>query len=169
MHPHNDSSAQKGSTCPPQSIVGVARVVISVRGIFSGSVIPLVEPLFNLDPAVGEPARFGFDVEGTPVLLETALRTGGDYGVTVNVTNITQIAGFLGSIVTFWGVPGDPRHDNQRGGGCLNAAYQAANGVASGGNAPARKSGIRRRCWRCRRRVRVRCIRVWKATRGQNR
>ena len=118
----------EGKDCPPPSIVGVARVTVSVPGILGGTVTPITEPLFNLDPAVGEPARFGFIVEGSPVLLETALRTGGDYGVTVNVTNITQVAGFISSEVTFWGVPGDPRHNNQRGNRCFLAAYYASVG-----------------------------------------
>ena len=101
--------------CSPQTVVGVARATI--RLLYGGafSVFPFAEPLYNIEPAVGEPARFGFVVHGVPVLLDTAVRTGGDYGVTVNVINITQQAEFLGSEVTFWGVPGDPRHDNQRG------------------------------------------------------
>jgi hypothetical protein len=126
----------EGAGCPPQSIVGVARVTVSVPGILGGSVVPIAVPLFNLDPSVGEPARFGFDVEGSPVLLETALRTGGDYGVTVNVTNITQVAGFISSEVTFWGVPGDPRHDNQRGNECFLAAYYAAHGIVGNAKCP---------------------------------
>ena len=100
--------------CPQSSQVGVARVIVTVPDILAGFVVSFIRPLFNLEPAVGEPARFGFMVEGNPVLLDTSVRTGGDYGVTVSVTNITQTAGFVDSEVTFWGVPGDPRHDGQR-------------------------------------------------------
>jgi hypothetical protein len=113
--------------CSPQTAVGVARVIIQLPS-FGGDVGTFTIPLFNLEPAVGEPARFGFMVHGEPVLLDTAVRTGGDYGVTVSVSNITQTAAFLASEVTFWGVPGDPRHDNQRGWGCLSLAQYAATG-----------------------------------------
>ena len=104
---------QPNETCPPDTVLGVAipNVILSEKFTFQG---PIQEPVYNVEPAVGEPARFGFVVYGDPVLLDTSLRTGGDYGVTVSTTNITQTGGFLGSEVTFWGVPGDPRHDNQR-------------------------------------------------------
>ena len=111
--------------CSEQTVIGVARVIINVPGQFRGEVAPIPEPLFNIEPAVGEPARFGFLVYGSPVLLDTAVRTGSDYGVTVNVTNITQTAGLLGSEVTFWGVPGDTRHEHQRGENCLESENEA--------------------------------------------
>jgi len=47
------------------------------------------------------------------------VRTGSDYGVTVSVNNITQLASFISSTVTFWGVPGDKSHDSARGWSCL--------------------------------------------------
>ena len=79
------------------------------------------DPVFNLEPEVGEPARFGFLVNGeVPVYLDTSVRTGGDYGVTVSVDNISQVGEFLGSTLTFWGVPDDPRHNNARGWLCLD-------------------------------------------------
>ena len=115
--------------CPLQAALGVARVVAAVPAIESGYVIPFIQPLYNIEPSVGEPARFGFLVNGEfPVLLDTAVRTGSDYGVTVNVPNITQTAEFLDSEVTFWGVPGDERHNRSRGEGCMQATLGEALG-----------------------------------------
>jgi hypothetical protein len=110
--------------CSPQTAVGVAKVTIFVPGFSEHGAEVLTVPLFNLEPSVGEPARFGFYVAKVPVFLDTAVRTGGDYGVTVTVENITQEVDFLKSEVTFWGVPGDPRHDNARGYGCLGLARE---------------------------------------------
>jgi hypothetical protein len=112
---HSDAEDE----CPAQTALGIASVHIDEPYALHLAEIP--EPLFNLEPATGEPARFGFYVPGgVPVLLDTSVRTGGDYGVTVSVDNITQIAAFIRSRVTFWGVPGDSRHDNVRGWGCLD-------------------------------------------------
>ncbi len=116
----NAANVEFGDACSARTAVGVARTILTVPGLFEKSIAPIWVPLFNLEPAVGEPARFGFYFAGSPVILDTAVRTGGDYGVTVNVTNITQTAGFIASEVTFWGVPGDPRHDGQRGWACLD-------------------------------------------------
>jgi hypothetical protein len=104
--------------CPAATAVGVASVSIRLAGA-ENQVAQVAVPLFNLKPAIGEPARFGFSALAVPVLLDTSVRTGGDYGVTVSVENITQTASFYGSQVTFWGVPGDPRHDQSRGWACL--------------------------------------------------
>jgi hypothetical protein len=103
--------------CPPKTAIGVARVTVNDPTI--NHLGTFTVPLFNLEPTVGEPARFGFYVLFTPVVIDTAIRTGGDYGVTATAHNIAEAAGFLKSELTFWGVPGDPRHDPQRGWGCL--------------------------------------------------
>ncbi len=107
--------------CPASSVIGVSRSLILLHEGTGRYPVPFLVPVYNLETAVGEPARFGFIVEGVPVYLDTAVRTGGDYGVTVNVSNITQEVEFLGNEVTLWGVPGDARHDNARGGDCLEA------------------------------------------------
>lgn len=120
--------------CPQDTVVGVAQVdafaaTVGKRPIGGGSIafsVPGIRALYNLEPQAGEPARFGFMVEPTfeqiPVFLDTSVRTGGDYGVTVYVSNITEEAEFVSSEVTFWGVPGDPRHDEARGRACLEDA-----------------------------------------------
>jgi hypothetical protein len=116
--------------CSPQTAIGVAEVTVNALAL--NGVVSFQMPLFNLEPAVGEPARFGFYVIApaalTPVILDTAVRTGGDYGVTVTVNNIAQTAGFISSQVTFWGVPGSASHDAQRGWGCLDGARHVGNG-----------------------------------------
>jgi hypothetical protein len=116
------ANAQDGEdSCPNDTVVGVASVTIFSGG---GSFTTLGHetqpvPLFALVPSTGEPARFGFYYLGVPVYLDTSVRTGGDYGVTVSVNNITELSNFLSSRVTFWGVPGDSRHDSVRGWSCL--------------------------------------------------
>ena len=121
--------------CPDDTAVGVASVSISFP---ANPEVPatIAAPLFNLTPVYGEPARFGFEVLGVLVYLDTSVRTGGDYGVTVSVNNITEISGFISSRVTFWGVPGDPRHDSVRGWNCLQPAEVSSPCTAVGQESP---------------------------------
>jgi hypothetical protein len=108
---------EQGNLCPTAAAIGVATVTYdepATTGIETS-----VTPIFNMVPNVGEPARFGFYATLVPVLLNTSVRTGGDYGVTVSSHNIIQAAGLLSVKITLWGVPGDRRHDNQRGYACL--------------------------------------------------
>lgn len=104
--------------CSANSAVGVASVTFVLHG---GSVETESVPVFNLVPAPGEPARFGWEVDKAAVYVDSAVRTGSDYGVVVSIHNITQLVSFLSSRVTIWGVPGDSRHDNARGWSCVNA------------------------------------------------
>lgn len=103
------------SRCPDSTVVGVATPITT--NTYSPPYVPFAEavPIYSLEPAVGEPARFGFTTQVGPVVLDTAVRTGGDYGVVVSVPDIPDDIGFIGSQVTFWGVPADARHDTSRG------------------------------------------------------
>ena len=78
-------------------------------------------PLYNLVPSPGEPARLGFIVVGLPIYIDPSVRSGRDYGITVNVENITQLAGVLEAEVTVWGTPGASSHTQVRGEACLIA------------------------------------------------
>jgi hypothetical protein len=98
--------------CPDDTAVGVVTV-------WFGSETPQSAPVFNLPPAVGEPARFAFNVLGTPVFLNTAIRSGGDYSVEANVENVDTVLPVSATQLTFWGAPADPGHDEARGWNCL--------------------------------------------------
>jgi hypothetical protein len=113
----NHASGGFENLCPPDTVVGVATLTIDEP--LHVELATLAVPLFNLIPEKGEPARFGFVAANAPVTLDAGVRTGSDYGVSVSVSNITQLANFISSTVTFWGVPGDSSHDDARGWSCL--------------------------------------------------
>jgi hypothetical protein len=114
------------NACPPQSAVGVAIVTINepAGDLGTPGPYPLAVPLFNLEPAKGEPARLGFLAPGTPVVIDASVRTGADYGITVHTNNISQTADLLRAEVTVWGVPDEASHDVSRGNGCLRDSVE---------------------------------------------
>jgi hypothetical protein len=111
------------NACPADTAVGVASATLFEPEVSEfvpfGGVATATVPVFNLVPAPGEPARFGFDAFTNFVTLDTSVATGEDYAVVTSVGNITEIASLLSSQVTLWGVPADARHDRSRGWGCL--------------------------------------------------
>jgi hypothetical protein len=114
------SAFMAAESCPARSVIGVAIITYNEPLVGDGLVTTRA-PIVNLEPAHGEPARFGIlPTEATPVFLDAHVRTSGDYGITLSSSNITQLVGFLAYKLTFWGVPGDPRHDSTRGNVCLH-------------------------------------------------
>ena len=105
-------------SCQPQAAIGVASVTLIERNTLGLTRIAV--PVFNLPPAPGEPARFGFVIKGSPIVIDTALDSDDKYRVVAEVRNATQLADVLASTVTFWGTPGDPKHDLSRGWACTN-------------------------------------------------
>jgi hypothetical protein len=103
--------------CPDNTAIGVATVAFYEPITFGPSTWSV--PVFNLVPAPGEPAKFGFEITHVPVVLDTSVRTGEDYGVTVHVHNTSAAVQVLGAQVTLWGTPGDPSHDSARGWACI--------------------------------------------------
>ena len=116
--------------CPADTVIGATLLTFSTA--------PRVEehlavPIFNLEPAPGEPARFGFEALANPVILDTHLRSGPgeDYGVTVDVPNTTELVSFLAATNVFWGAPAAASHDNARGWGCINGEKYLHEGSTS--------------------------------------
>ncbi len=116
--------------CPADTAVGTVAITFEELTIGYTSI---TEPVFKLEPAFGEPARFGFAVPTgkATFILDTALRSGPgeDYGITVSSPNTTEQVGTLSAQVTFWGVPGDPRHDRTRGWSCLSETEKVLHGL----------------------------------------
>ena len=124
--------------CSNESTVGAAVSYVgksenSAQGLEYAAI---AEPVYNLVPPPGVAAEFGFYVaKTTPVLLQTGVRTGGDYGLTTTAANDDDGLWVLASKVTIWGVPADPAHDNIRG-GCLDTATKLGEHIFNGGEYP---------------------------------
>jgi hypothetical protein len=101
-------SKANATGCPQDSQVGVTHIVVSNP---SGSA-DFVEPVFNLEPRPGEPARLGFIALTYPILIETELRP--DYGVTATVRSPSSQAQLTKTETVLWGVPADESHDAER-------------------------------------------------------
>jgi hypothetical protein len=107
------SAFQEGSnplelgTCPDSSAVGTS-VLQTPLGPFNA-------PVYNLVPAPGQPARFGFHILSASIILNASVRTGEDYGLTIRIPNASQGLSVLGTTLHLWGVPANPIHDAERG------------------------------------------------------
>jgi hypothetical protein len=101
------------ANCPPDSQVGVVRVIPSDIGVPKGG---LLEPLYNLQPPHPdrEIARFGFQAVLYPVFIDVKVRSAGDFGVTATVHSSPAQAGLIKAATTFWGNPSAPVHNTER-------------------------------------------------------
>jgi hypothetical protein len=97
-------------TCPVASQVGV----IGLRVSFGFEKRYATFPLYNMVPPPNAPARFGFQIMGGVYLLDASIQNGGDFGVIVGSHDISETLQIWGVRLTFWGVPADPGHDEQR-------------------------------------------------------
>ena len=76
--------------------------------------------VFNLAPPPGFPSQFGFAPYGVPVTITPHVReTGSEYGLTLQLTNLSQQLNLTGFKMEIWGTPWAISHDTQRG-NCLN-------------------------------------------------
>jgi len=96
------------STCPEDSQIGI----IMIQDTSTGDKLRL----FNLVPPPGVPAEFGFTIYGDTTYLDSAVRSGSDYGLTTNLFNTPQVE-FYNSTAVIWGIPGDQSHDRFRSAG----------------------------------------------------
>ena len=115
--------------CPADTQIGILTLDTTLAEI--------TVPLFNLTPPPGVPARFGVFALITPVIMDASVGAGGDYGLTVNLHNLSQLLPVLGGTAVLWGVPADKRHDALRG-SCLESGGGSSGECPS--NSPAKPS-----------------------------
>lgn len=92
-------------TCPADAMVGMATVFVILEPGLKPQAI--VAPVYNIAPAPGEPAAFGFDAFVFPVRLDTSVLSNGNYGVRVTVPDVSEAGETAAATVTIWGVPAD--------------------------------------------------------------
>lgn len=114
-----------GESCPDMSQIGV----VKVHSSYGGGTTRYFG-IFNLDPTPGVPSQFGFNPFGVPIALSPHVReTGGEYGLTLDLRDLSQRFTFYDFEFNIWGTPwatpddGDAPwkfpHDLERG-NCLN-------------------------------------------------
>ncbi len=108
---------QTANQCPDASAMGAVSFSIVLKNGLG--FLRLAIPVFNLPPAEGEPARFGFRFAGAAVIVDTAVDPANKYRLIASVNNQTQVPKILAATVSIWGTPGDPRHDSARGWNCV--------------------------------------------------
>ncbi len=105
------ASGSNETGCPQDSQVGVAEVQLLENDT---PLTPVFEPIYNMQPGFGEPARLGFMAVFVPVLVDVHLRPEDGYAATASVEGASSIVSVLAAKNTIWGVPADKSHDSQR-------------------------------------------------------
>jgi hypothetical protein len=101
-----------GESCPDESQIGTIALHTGGLTRYFG--------LFNLTPAPGHPSRFGASPFGSPLVFSTSPRqVGGEYGLSLESRNLSQLYDLTGVELEIWGVPWGASHDGRRG-DCLN-------------------------------------------------
>ena len=111
--------------CPNNTQVGYTRLKFAG---FTGVGTPGNAGVFNMEPSrPGSPARFGFNVAFTgPIYIDASLRSDGDYGIDIDVSDASQGAGLISSETVLWGTPASPMHDADRGTGAGQLCFLVA-------------------------------------------
>jgi hypothetical protein len=101
--------------CPADTQVGVVTLKLAdpLMEMFFGTAT--TAGVYNMAPREGEVADLAFQVFAIPIHLQIGVRSEGDYGVRVKLTNVPETLPFNEVHLTLWGVPGAPAHTQERG------------------------------------------------------
>jgi hypothetical protein len=112
-------TSRAGESCQPLSQIGVVTLRSSAEGPSNES-HSRTFGLFNLVPPPGAPSQIGFSPFGIPIAFTPHIRDlGGEYGTTLDLSNLSQQLDVYGMTITIWGTPWAISHNGERG-NCLN-------------------------------------------------
>jgi len=117
--------------CSNDSVVGYVKVRSALKALPPSEIKAGAVPLYNLDPALGTVARFGFIVASVPVTVEAELSEEAPYRVVATIRNTSQALLIFGGSVTLWGNPFAHVHDTIRG-SCLKGLDNEGNFESNG-------------------------------------
>jgi hypothetical protein len=92
--------------CPRDSMVGVATLMIDSNEVLSPRFV-VTAPVFNIQPAQGEPTAFAIDGLFFVVRLDTSVSPSGEYKIRVSTPDITGGGQDYMTSVTIWGDPAE--------------------------------------------------------------
>ena len=103
-------SPEGPGSCPNGAAVGVFSVDLD-------GVEVIDEPVYNMVAPAGVPSELGFDAAGIGLIMHVGgrLRTGGDYGLSGEISGIPDEHPIYGLQLTLWGDPSAASHDEERG------------------------------------------------------
>jgi hypothetical protein len=102
-----ERQVEEATACPGDTMVGMATLWLFLGRRAGEAPRMYLTPVFNIEPAPGEPVAFAFDAVVLPVRLDTSVLSNGDYGVRVTAPNLSEAAGIQATSITIWGVPAD--------------------------------------------------------------
>src|SRR5512146_558683 len=105
--------SNKVPECSDESAIGTVLVEIAGTGEGVGHFGP--SPVYELAPPPGVAAKLGMWVQNVPITVEVGVDEAAPHEVIASLSNISEVIEVLGSELTLWGVPADPRHDEERG------------------------------------------------------
>ncbi|HET6509721.1 MAG TPA: hypothetical protein VFG42_23190, partial [Baekduia sp.] len=120
--------------CPADTQVGT----VTLSLVFYGDV---QTPVYNMEPAQGTIAQFGFSALIIPIHLTASLRPD-DHGLTLDIPQTPQVIPLLGVDMMFWGTPGSPAHDTERTALCYLGGCQSTTDPFNPFPAAGFKSGV---------------------------
>jgi hypothetical protein len=103
-------SPEGPASCPNGAAVGVFSIYVDGNEFID-------EPVYNMAPPAGVPAELGFNAAGIGLIMHVGgkVRTGTDYGMSADISEISQEHPIYGLELTLWGDPSEASHDDERG------------------------------------------------------